>query len=76
MLAQFTLPETFVPGVIGTIIFAIIGMLGLSIGFKLLDWAMKKVDFQEQLNRGNMAVAAVLSAFFISLAIILAHVVH
>ncbi len=59
----------------GSLLYGIVGMALLFVGYFLFDWLCRKIDIQEQLNKGNMAVAVVVSALLISIAIIAAHVV-
>jgi putative membrane protein len=58
-----------------SLIFGIIGIVLLIVGYFLFDWLCRRIDIQEQLNKGNMAVAVVVGALLLSIAIIAAHVV-
>ena len=58
-----------------SLIFGIIGIVLLIVGYFLFDWLCRRIDIQEQLNKGNMAVAVVVAAMLISIAIIASHVV-
>ncbi len=58
-----------------SLIFGIIGIVLLIVGYFLFDWLCRRIDIQEQLNKGNMAVAIVVGALLLSIAIIAAHVV-
>jgi uncharacterized membrane protein YjfL (UPF0719 family) len=59
----------------GSLLFGIIGIALLIIGYFLFDWLCRRIDIQEQLNKGNLAVAIVVAAMLISIAIIASHVV-
>ena len=76
LLAFITLPENFWVGVTGSVIFGFLGIVLLLGGFKLFDWLLPKVDFQEVLKQNPIATAIVIAAFFLSLAHIIASVVH
>jgi len=71
-----TLPENFWVGVLGSTVFGIMGILFLLFGFKLFDWILPKVDFQEAMKANPMAAAIVVASFFLSLSHIIASVVH
>jgi uncharacterized membrane protein YjfL (UPF0719 family) len=58
-----------------SLIFGIIGIVLLIVGYFLFDWLCRRIDIQEQLNKGNLAVAIVVAAMLLSIAIIAAHVV-
>jgi uncharacterized membrane protein YjfL (UPF0719 family) len=45
------------------------------VGYFLFDVLTRRLDIQEQLNRGNTAVAIVVGALLLSIAYIAAHVV-
>lgn len=70
------LPENFWVGVTGSVVFGLLGILFLLFGFKLFDWILPKVDFQESMKANPMAAAVVVAAFFLALAHIVASVVH
>lgn len=71
-----TLPDNFWVGVLGSIIFGILGVILLLGGYKLFDWLTPKIDFQQKLHDNPIAAAIVIAAFFLSVAHIIASVVH
>lgn len=76
MFAFITLPENFWIGAVGSVIFGIMGILLLLFGFKLFDWLLPKVDFQDLMKQNPVATAIVVGSFFLALAHIIASVVH
>lgn len=76
LMAISILPENFLIGAIGSLIFGFVGILLLLLGFKLFDWMLPKIDFQETLDEQPIAIAIVIASFFISLALIISCVVH
>lgn len=76
ILSVVTLPENFVIGAIGSIIFGLLGIQLLLLGFKFFDWILPKVDFQDLLNKNPIAAAIVIAAFFIALGQIVSSVLH
>ena len=69
-------PETFVPGLLSTIIFGFLGIVLLLCGYVIFDCVLNKINFQEEIKGNPMAVAIVIASFFLSLAHIIASVVH
>ena len=70
------LPENFWVGVSGSVVFGLLGILFLLFGFKLFDWILPKVDFQESMKSNPLAAAIVVGSFFLALAHIISSVVH
>ena len=73
---MFSLPDTFWTGAIGSVVFGALGIVFLIFGFKLFDWILPKVDFQEAMNSNPIACAIVAASFLFSLAYIIAAVVQ
>ncbi len=59
-----------------SVVFGLIGIALLLLGYFVFDLLCRRVDVQEQLNKGNLAVAIVVGALLFSIAYIAAHVVH
>lgn len=76
LLAVAFLPENFIIGAIGSMIFGFLGILLLLLGFKLFDWMLPAIDFQVLLNTSPIATSVVIAAFFLSLALIISSVLH
>jgi putative membrane protein len=54
-----------------TLIFGLVAILLLGAGYIVFDrYLTPKIDVEEQLNRGNIAVAIIAAAFLMSLALI------
>ena len=63
-------------GVIATIIFGVLGIALMLLGFKAFDWITPKIDLQEELAKNhNIAVAIVIAAVLLGISVILAVVV-
>ena len=50
--------------------FGALGIVLLVLGFKLFDWVTPKLNIEEELSKGNMAVAVVVAAALVSVALI------
>lgn len=70
------IPENFFVGAVGALMFGAIGIILFVISYVAFDFILKKVDFSEELNKGNISVAIVIAAMMISIAIIISSVVH
>jgi uncharacterized membrane protein YjfL (UPF0719 family) len=56
------------------LIFGILGILTMGIGYKIFDWIIP-VDFNKELENKNIAVAIVVAGFLVGVAIIVSRVV-
>jgi len=69
--------EKLMKGVLGTLIFGIIGILLAALGFKVFDWITPKLDIERELGeRNNLAVAIVMGAVILGICYIIATAVH
>ena len=58
-----------------SLVFGVVGILLLFVGYFLFDFLCRRIDIQEQLNKGNVAVAIVVAGLLFSIAYVAAHVV-
>ncbi|HEY9766237.1 MAG TPA: DUF350 domain-containing protein [Chroococcales cyanobacterium] len=56
---------------LSSVIYALLGMLLLMIGYKAFD-LVNRIDFTEEIGKNNVAVAIMVAGFFIGLAIVIA----
>ena len=70
------IPENFIIGAIGSLIFALVGITLLLVGFKIFDFMLPKVDFQKAMNDNPLATAIIIGSFFYALSTIIAAVLH
>ncbi len=70
------MPENFLIGALGSLMFGFIGMVLLFVSYFSFDFFLKKVDISEELNKGNISVAIVVASLLISIALIISSVVH
>jgi len=54
------------------IFYALIGVMLMFISYKVFDILSPKIDFEEELKKGNVAVSIFIAAIFISIALIIA----
>jgi putative membrane protein len=50
--------------------FGVLGIVLLVLGFKLFEWATPKLNVEEELSKGNVAVAIVMAAAILGVAAI------
>lgn len=53
------------------LLYAVAGVVLMYLAFKVFDLLTPRVEFDEELRKGNVAVAIVVGALFISIAIII-----
>jgi putative membrane protein len=75
LFGQTGTPHTLAEAATASVIFGLIGIGLLLLGYFLFDVFARRIDIQEQLNKGNTAVAIVVGALLFSIAYIAAHVV-
>lgn len=64
-------PDTF-PELLGAAtLWSLLGIFLLIFGYKLFDWVIRKIDFDAELAKGNVAVAIVAAALILGVAIII-----
>jgi uncharacterized membrane protein YjfL (UPF0719 family) len=62
--------------VVSSIIFGVIGIGLMILGYKAFDWVTPRLDVEKELMENkNMAVAVVVGAVFIGVSILIAHIV-
>ena len=56
--------------------YAILGVILMWFSYRLFDMLTPKVDFAEELKKGNVAVAIFIGALFISIALIIGNALN
>jgi putative membrane protein len=72
---QFHLPDYFFGDLVSTVAFGIVAILLLILGYVAFDKLTPKLDFDDLLNKGNMALAVVIGSFILGLCYIIGRVV-
>jgi len=68
--------EMFVRLLISSIVFGIVGIVLMMLGYKVFDWITPKIEVERELvERNNLAVAIVVAAIVIGSSIVTAAVV-
>ena len=72
---QYHLPDYFFTDLVSTIAFGIVAILLIIVGYIAFDKLTPKLDFDELLNKGNVALAIVIGSFLIGLCYVVGRVV-
>ena len=77
LLAQSTsnIGSNLWPGPLVAVIYGLVGIVLLIVGYKLFDWITPQIHVQKELSEKNAAVAIVVAALLLGIAYIVAHVV-
>ena len=57
-------------------LYAVLGVALMFIAYRVIDLLTPKVDFPEELRKGNLAVGIVIAAIFVSIAIVIGHALN
>ncbi len=52
-------------------LYAALGLVLMFFAFKVFDWLTPRVSFEDELKKGNIAVALLIAALFIAIALII-----
>ncbi len=72
---QLHLPDYFFGDILATVAFGIIAILLIVLGYVTFDKLTPKLDFNDLLNKGNMAMAVVVGSFIMGLCFVIGKVV-
>lgn len=71
----FSVPDHLFSDVVAVLVFGILAIVLFLSAFKAWDFMTKKIDEEAELNKGNVAVAIVMSAYLLSIAYVIGKVV-
>ncbi len=54
------------------VLYAVLGVVLMYLSFRVIDALSPRIDFEEELRKGNVAVAIMVAALFLAIAIIIA----
>ncbi len=72
---QMHLPDYFLGDILATVAFGIVAILLIVLGYITFDKLTPKLDFNDLLNKGNLAMAIVVGSFIIGLCYVVGRVV-
>jgi putative membrane protein len=72
---QFHLPDYLLTDLISTFAFGLVAILLIVIGYVTFDKLTPRLNFDELLNKGNMALAIVVGSFILGLCYVVGRVV-
>jgi len=72
---QMHLPDYLLTDLVSTVAFGVVAILLIVLGYVTFDKLTPKLDFDDLLNKGNMALAIVVGSFILGLCYVVARVV-
>ena len=72
---QLHLPDYLLGDLLATVAFGIVAILLIVVGYITFDRLTPKLNFDELLNKGNVALAIVVGSFILGLCYVIARVV-
>ena len=72
---QLHLPDYLFADLISTVAFGIVAILLIILGYVAFDKLTPKLDFDDLLNKGNLALAIVIGSFLLGLCFVVGKVV-
>ncbi len=72
---QLNLPDYFLTDLVSTVAFGLVAIFLVVLGYKVFDKLTAKLDFDDLLMKGNVAMAIVIGSFIIGLCHVVAQVV-
>ena len=72
---QMHLPDYLLTDLVSTIAFGVVSILLIVLGYVTFDKLTPKLDFNDLLNKGNMALAVVMGSFILGLCYVIGRVV-
>jgi putative membrane protein len=72
---QMNLPDFFLGDLVATVAFGIIAILLIIVGYIAFDKLTPKLDFNELISKGNLAMGIVVGSFILGLCFVVGRVV-
>jgi putative membrane protein len=72
---EMHLPEYFFGDLVATVAFGVVAILLIILGYVAFDKLTPKLDFDDLLNKGNVALAVVIGSFMLGLCYVVGRVV-
>lgn len=72
---EMHLPEYFYGDLVATVAFGLVAILLIILGYVIFDRLTPKLDFDDLLNKGNVALAVVIGSFMLGLCYVVGRVV-
>ena len=72
---QMHLPDYLLTDLVSTLAFGVVAILLIILGYIAFDKLTPKLDFDDLLNKGNMALAVVVGSFILGLCYVVGRVV-
>ncbi len=70
LFAQSWTANTFEMSLLAVAVFGLLGIGLLAFGFKIFEWITPKLNVEEELSKGNIAVAIVVAAAILGVTLV------
>jgi putative membrane protein len=70
LFAEGWTTNTFEMSLLAAATFGLLGIAMLALGFKVFEWITPKLNVEEELTKGNMAVGVMVGALLIGISLI------
>lgn len=70
LFAEHWNAEAFGTSLLAAAVFGLLGIALLAIGFKVFEWITPKLNVEEELGKGNIAVGIVIAAVVLGISLI------
>jgi putative membrane protein len=68
--------DEFGMALFATAAFGLLGIVLLALGYKVFDWITPKLDVEQKLQEGNVAVGVAVGALLIAIAVVVFAAIH
>ena len=72
---EYHLPDYFLTDIVSTVGFGIVAILLIILGYVAFDKLTPKLDFNEEIKKGNVAMSIVIAGFILGLCFVVGRVV-
>jgi len=72
---EFHLSPNFFPDIVTAIVFGLVAIILVVLGYVIFDKLTPKLDFGDLINKGNMAMGVMIGSFILGLCYVIGRVV-
>jgi len=71
LFAEFWTANTFEMSLLAAAVFGLLGIALLALGFKVFEWITPKLNVEEELTKGNVAVGIAVGSLLLGISLII-----
>lgn len=72
---NFQLPPYFLGDITATLVFGFVAILLIIAGYKLFDFALKGLAFDDEIKKGNLSMAIIIAALILGICYVVGTVI-